>query len=376
MAFVAPCDASDPGPGPATAPPVARRGRGASINPLNRLERLHVEPDPDFPPEDRPSSQTRFYLDATESLLTGNDSPDVGFTYGLNAWARNRSSSRPTTFGARAARSCSCCSRGWGRRPPAGTLLHGRRSAACLRAAPRFHRTMSPIRVIGFDADDTLWHNETIFERVHERYRALLAGYHDAATVDRTLLATERRNLELYGYGIKGFTLSSIETAIELTQGRISAEEIRTVIELGREMLAHPVELLDGARETVAALSGSHELWLVTKGDLRDQERKLAKSGLASYFGHVEILSEKNEATYAALLRRRYVGAAGFMMVGNSLKSDVVPVLAIGGSAVHVPYHLLWPLERSEAVPVAPGRFFQVDSIGQLPGLLDAASAP
>ncbi|MFZ9839817.1 MAG: HAD family hydrolase, partial [Opitutaceae bacterium] len=145
--------------------------------------------------------------------------------------------------------------------------------------------------VVGFDADDTLWHNENIFEHTHERYRDLLARYHDAATVDRTLFATEMRNLELYGYGVKGFTLSAIETAIQLTEGRISAEEIRRLIELGREMLAHPVELLEGVEETLAQLADRHRLLLITKGDLRDQERKLAKSGLAGRFRAVEILS-------------------------------------------------------------------------------------
>src|SRR5215217_1878472 len=152
--------------------------------------------------------------------------------------------------------------------------------------------------VIGFDADDTLWHNESIFEKVHERYRALVARHHDAATVDRTLFATEMRNLELYGYGVKGFTLSAIETAIALTAGKISAEEIQHLIELGQQMLAHPVELLEGAAETLATLAPDYRLLLITKGDLRDQERKLAKSGLAAHFVRVEIVSEKNEATY------------------------------------------------------------------------------
>src|SRR5215210_680883 len=137
---------------------------------------------------------------------------------------------------------------------------------------------MSRLHTIAFDADDTLWHNETIFERVHERYRALLAQYHDAATVDRTLLVTEERNLDLYGYGVKGFTLSAIETAIELTAGRISAEEIKLLLANGREMLAHPVELLDGVEETLAALAADYRLLLITKGDLRDQQRKLTKS--------------------------------------------------------------------------------------------------
>lgn len=229
---------------------------------------------------------------------------------------------------------------------------------------------MQHIRVIGLDADDTLWHNETIFERVHERYRELLARYHDAATVDRTLLATEYRNLELYGYGVKGFTLSAIETAIELTAGKISAEEIRTLIELGRDMLAHPVELLAKVVDTIPLLARSHRLWLITKGDLRDQQRKLAKSGLASHFEAIEIVSEKDPATYAGILRRHGVEPAEFLMVGNSLKSDVLPVLAIGAAAVHIPYPLTWALERAEPPPEAPGRFHRLGGIEELPRLV------
>jgi len=217
---------------------------------------------------------------------------------------------------------------------------------------------MKHIRVIGLDADDTLWHNESIFEKVHERYRALLARYHDSDTVDQTLLATERRNLDLYGYGIKGFTLSAIETAIELTQGKISAEEISTLIGLGRDMLDHPVELLDGVRETVAALAASHQLGLITKGDLRDQQRKLSKSGLARHFQFIEIVSEKDAATYAEILERRTISPTEFLMIGNSIKSDILPVLEIGASALHIPYHLHWVLDRTEHVPSAPGRFF------------------
>jgi putative hydrolase of the HAD superfamily len=229
---------------------------------------------------------------------------------------------------------------------------------------------MKHIRVIGLDADDTLWHNETIFERVHERYRALLSMYHDAATVDRTLLATEMRNLDLYGYGVKGFTLSAIETAIELTQGKISAEEIRTLIELGQEMLNHPVELLEGVAETISLLASSHVLLLITKGDLRDQQRKLTKSGLSPHFKGVEIVSEKDATTYAAILRRHGVDPSEFLMIGNSLKSDILPVLEIGAAALHVPYHLTWMLERTDQVPAAPGRFFQLGSLKELPALL------
>jgi putative hydrolase of the HAD superfamily len=222
---------------------------------------------------------------------------------------------------------------------------------------------------IGFDADDTLWHNETIFERVHERYRALLARYHDAATVDRTLLATERRNLELYGYGVKGFTLSAIETAIELTSGKISAEEIRLLIANGQEMLAHPVELLDGVAETLGQLS-DYRMLVITKGDLRDQERKLAKSGLATRFRHIEIVSEKDTATYSTILRRHGIAPERFLMVGNSLKSDILPVLALGGAGAHIPYHLTWALEHSEQPPATEGRFFQLETLRELPGVV------
>ncbi|MSU50173.1 MAG: HAD family hydrolase [Opitutus sp.] len=220
--------------------------------------------------------------------------------------------------------------------------------------------------VIGFDADDTLWHNESIFEKTHERYRALLAEHHDAATVDRALLATEMRNLELYGYGVKGFTLSAIETAIHLTSGKIDAAEIQRIIERGREMLAHPVELLDGVAEVLAALAPEHRLLVITKGDLRDQERKLAKSGLAAHFRHVEIVSEKDEGSYAAILRRHAITPERFLMVGNSLKSDILPVLALGGAGAHVPYHVTWAAEHVEDAPPADGRFFRIATLREL----------
>jgi len=225
---------------------------------------------------------------------------------------------------------------------------------------------------IGFDADDTLWHNETIFETVHERFRALLARFHDTDTVDRTLFATEMRNLELYGYGVKSFTLSSIETAIALSGGHISASEIQQVLDLGRQMLEHPVELLDGVEETVAQLAPRHRVLLITKGDLRDQERKLTKSGLAAHFSAVEIVSEKNEATYAAILRRHGIEPRQFLMVGNSLKSDIQPVLALGGLGAYIPYHLTWAAEHLDEVPDAPGRLFTLGSMRELPALVEA----
>jgi putative hydrolase of the HAD superfamily len=224
--------------------------------------------------------------------------------------------------------------------------------------------------VIGFDADDTLWHNESIFEKTHARYRTLLARYHDAATVDRTLFSTEMRNLELYGYGVKGFTLSAIETAIQLTAGKISAEEIQQLISLGQEMLAHPVELLDGAEEILADLATRHRLFVITKGDLRDQERKLAKSGLAGHFERVEIVSEKDEATYAGIFRRYDIVARDFLMVGNSLKSDILPVLTLGGAAAYVPYRITWAAEQVEELPAANGRFFRLNTLRELPEII------
>ena len=227
------------------------------------------------------------------------------------------------------------------------------------------------ITTIGFDADDTLWHNESIFEAAHEKYRALLSRWHDAATVDRRLFATEMRNLELYGYGIKSHALSCIETAIELTEGDIRAAEIREIIAGAREMLDHPVELLEGADAVVPLLAQNHSLWLITKGDLRDQERKLAKSGLAGHFTHQEIVSEKNAETYARILRRLQVGPGQFLMVGNSLKSDIVPALDLGASAVLIPYPLLWQGEQGTATPpVAAGRYFQLASLRELPALV------
>jgi putative hydrolase of the HAD superfamily len=230
---------------------------------------------------------------------------------------------------------------------------------------------MTQERCIGFDADDTLWHNENIFERVHERYYTLLARHHDAATVERALFATEMRNLELYGYGIKGFMLSSIETAIELTKGKISTGEVREILALGREMLNHPVELLDGAREALEILAPRYRLVLITKGDLRDQERKLAKSGIAAFFNVIEIVSEKDSRTYERIFQRHGIDPARFLMVGNSVKSDILPVLALGGSGVHVPYRITWGHERAETPPASDGRFFTAATLRELPGIIE-----
>lgn len=227
------------------------------------------------------------------------------------------------------------------------------------------------ITTIGFDADDTLWHNQAIFENAHQRCCALLARYHDPAAVDRELYATEMRNLKLYGYGIKAFALDAIETAIRLTRGGVAAQEIEQIIDLARGMLAHPVELLPGVHDVVSALAATHTLLVVTKGDLRDQERKMADSGLAPFFRAVEILSEKDGPAYARLLREHGVAPAEFLMVGNSLKSDILPVLELGGAAAHIPYRLTSAHESVEsAAPVHHRRLVEIAHIGELPGAL------
>jgi putative hydrolase of the HAD superfamily len=232
---------------------------------------------------------------------------------------------------------------------------------------------MAAITTIGFDADDTLWHNESIFEDAHRQYCELLARWHDAATVERTLFATEMHNVELFGYGIKSHALSSIETAIALTAGAISAEEIRAILDLAKRMLEHPVELLDGAAEVVPLLAQGFRLVLITKGDLRDQERKVRKSGLERHFEQIEIISEKDTAIYRRLLSRHGVAPAEFLMVGNSLKSDVLPVLDLGARAVYVPYRITWQAERAEPPngAAAAERFFQLASLRELPALVD-----
>jgi len=225
------------------------------------------------------------------------------------------------------------------------------------------------LTTIGFDADDTLWHHENLFRDTHTAFARLLERWHDAETVERHLSETERRNLELYGYGVKGFTLSSIETALNLSRGELSLREVRAIINQGKAMLSHPVELIDGAEATVAALAGEYRLILITKGDLRDQERKIARSGLARHFIAHEIVSEKHAATYRRILERHEVTPEQFLMVGNSVKSDILPVLEMGSTAVHIPYRFTWAHEA--ATPPAPGpNFHPLASLTELPALL------
>jgi putative hydrolase of the HAD superfamily len=222
------------------------------------------------------------------------------------------------------------------------------------------------VQVIAFDADDTLWHNETLFQATETQFAAMLARHHSEEWVRERLFATEMKNLAHFGYGIKGFILSMIETAIELTEERVSGAEIRRIIEWGHGMLLAPVDLLEGVAETIAALSPSYRLMLLTKGDLFDQESKLARSGLGEHFHAVEIVSKKDTRTYSAILARHGVAPQDFVMVGNSLKSDVLPALEAGAQAVHIPYALTWAHEVLEPAALQNRSFATLASIREL----------
>lgn len=227
-------------------------------------------------------------------------------------------------------------------------------------------------RVVAFDGDDTLWHNETIFSMTQDRFRALVTAHVDmpAQDIDARLLDIERRNLAVYGYGIKSFTLSMIETALEVTEGRVPAADIEAILSFGRTMLQHPVELIDGAADVLEVLKGrDHEIWLVTKGDLFDQESKIARSGLTAKFDRIEIVSEKDEASYRRLLIRHGVAPEEFAMIGNSVRSDILPVTAIGARAFHVPYHVTWAHEAVE-----PGEIPRAVTLTGLSALIDLPS--
>ena len=222
--------------------------------------------------------------------------------------------------------------------------------------------------IIGLDGDDTLWHSEREFAQTQERYREIISRWADHHTIERRLLDTERRNLEVLGYGVKSFTLAMVETAIEVSDGNIPASEIHEVIALGKELLSHPVELIDGVADTLDTLSRDHTLLLVTKGDLLHQETKLAASGLGELFWRIEIVSEKDVPTYERIMRRHEIERDNFVMVGNSVRSDVLPVLEIGAKAVHVPYHITWELEHAA---VDDASFPTISTLRDLVSLVD-----
>jgi putative hydrolase of the HAD superfamily len=228
---------------------------------------------------------------------------------------------------------------------------------------------MAGLSTIGFDADDTLWQNESFFRMTEQRFTELLSEHGEHQVISARLLEAERRNLRFYGFGVKGFTLSMIETALEVTGGQVSASVIAEILSFGRQMLQNPVETLPNARETLDALAGKYRILLITKGDLFDQERKLAQSGLGEYFSAIEIVSDKTPDTYRRIFTRHGDGPERAAMVGNSLKSDVVPAIRAGSWGVYVPHELTWVLEHEEA-PEADPRFRRIADLGQLPALL------
>jgi putative hydrolase of the HAD superfamily len=224
---------------------------------------------------------------------------------------------------------------------------------------------------IAFDADDTLWHNERNYARAQAGFAHLLGQYHGAEWISARLYETESRNIQHYGYGVKAFALSMLETAVELTEGRISGADVKAIIGLARELLSADVELLEQVRQTIPRLASSYRLMVITKGDLLDQETKMARSGLAEYFQSIEVVSHKNRQSYARILERCGVAPGRFLMVGNSLKSDILPVLELGAAAVHIPYDLTWLHEQAEPPPPDQPGFYSLEHIGRLPDLLD-----
>jgi len=227
-----------------------------------------------------------------------------------------------------------------------------------------------PTKVLAFDGDDTLWHNESRFNLTQAALRDLLHRHVPDADVDGHLFELEMRNLSLYGYGVKAFTLSMLETAIHLTDGRIPAADLQVILGWGKTMLTEPTELLDGVQESLLDVGARYSLLLITKGDLFDQESKLARSGLAEMFSGVEILSDKTLETYRSVLNRRGIKPEEFVMVGNSLRSDVVPVVALGARAVHIPYHVTWHHEQVPDELLPREGWHRLDTIAGLSGLL------
>lgn len=205
-----------------------------------------------------------------------------------------------------------------------------------------------PLKVIAFDADDTLWVNEPYFRETEDKFCSLLEDYLPHHTVSQELFKTEMQNIALYGYGVKGFMLSMVETALRISNNTVNLATIEKIIQYGKELLEKPIELLDGMEEALELLKKKYRLVVATKGDLLDQERKLKKSGLEHYFHHIEIMSDKQEADYNKLIRHLDIKPEEFLMIGNSIKSDALPVLAIGGHAVHIPYHTTWAHEKVE----------------------------
>lgn len=225
------------------------------------------------------------------------------------------------------------------------------------------------IKIIAFDADDTLWHNEQFFRDAENAFGALMEEYLPHHTVLRELLKTEINNIGLYGYGIKAFMLSMVETALRISEGNLPNEAIEKIIAIGKSQLQKPVELFEGIEEVLVELSTHFRLVMATKGDLLDQERKLKKSGLEKYFHHIEIMSEKKEEDYKKLIQHLDISPEEFLMIGNSLKSDILPVLKLGGYGIHIPYHTTWELEHVEGKVDHPN-FRHLENVLDLPPII------
>ena len=228
---------------------------------------------------------------------------------------------------------------------------------------------MKNIKVIAFDADDTLWINETFFSEAESRFARILSEYGEEEDLIPELFQTETQNIPFYGYGIKGFTLSLLETALKVSKHKVKASQIQEIIDLSKEMIQKPVELLDGVETVLQNLKGrAYKMVVATKGDLLDQQRKLRKSNLESYFHHIEVMSDKQESDYQQLIQHLDIKAEEFLMIGNSIKSDILPVLSLGFSAVHIPFHTTWIHEVVD--PVKHEKLTTLESITELPALL------
>ena len=224
------------------------------------------------------------------------------------------------------------------------------------------------LRTIGFDADDTLWHNERFFRLTQDRFEALLSDYTDKSHLHDRLIAAEMRNIRHYGFGVKGFVLSMIETAVEVTDGQVPGHVVKQILDAGQDMLTHPIELLPHVETTVSALTEEYRIVLITKGDLLHQERKLAQSGLGDLFDDVSIVSEKSAQTYRSVFSQAYGGPDAAMMVGNSMKSDIVPAIEAGSWGVFVPHDLEWDLEKAD--PPTTHRYLTITDLGELPRIV------
>ena len=222
----------------------------------------------------------------------------------------------------------------------------------------------SHIKVIGFDADDTLWVNETFFRDAEKAFGKLLSRFETPNKIDQELFKIEMQNLPLYGYGIKAFVLSMLEAALQISNHKLQPSDLQAILEIGKQMISHPVKVLDGVTQTLKALEHRYRLILITKGDLLDQERKLKKSDLAHYFHHIEVVSEKNEENYSGLLNQLNIKPSEFLMIGNSLKSDVLPLINIKAHAVHVPFHTTW--QHEVVVPDPEINYLTLNKISEI----------